>query len=71
VLQRVPITYDPAYWSLVFPVGMYCVATFLLEKATGIAQLAAIPPLVIDAALLAWALAFFGALRALARSLRG
>ena len=46
VLQRVPIVYDPQYWSLVFPLGMYAVATFMLEKATGITLLAVIPSLV-------------------------
>jgi len=30
VVERVPVTYDPQYWSLVFffPLGMYTVATF-------------------------------------------
>src|SRR6185295_6652376 len=69
-LQRVPIAYDPQYWSLVFPLGMYSVATFNLEKATGIAFLGAIPPLAFAAALLAWLLTFVGMLRALGRVLR-
>jgi tellurite resistance protein TehA-like permease len=33
VVQRVPIRYDPQYWSLVFPLGMYAVATLRLEGA--------------------------------------
>ena len=32
-VERVPIRYDPQYWSLVFPLGMYSVATFRLEAA--------------------------------------
>ena len=32
-VQRVPIRYDPQYWSLVFPLGMYSVATFRLGAA--------------------------------------
>ncbi|HVQ28610.1 MAG TPA: tellurite resistance/C4-dicarboxylate transporter family protein [Vicinamibacteria bacterium] len=66
VLQRVPIVYNPQYWSLVFPLGMYSVATFMLEKATGLAPLRVIPALFLYPALLAWALALTGLLRALA-----
>ena len=32
-VQRVPIRYDPQYWSLVFPLGMYAAATFRLGAA--------------------------------------
>ena len=34
VFCRVPIRYDPALWSLVFPLGMYSVATFRFSLAT-------------------------------------
>lgn len=34
VIRRVPINYDPALWSLVFPLGMYSVATFRFSLAT-------------------------------------
>jgi tellurite resistance protein TehA-like permease len=71
VLQRVPISYDPQYWSLVFPLGMYTVATFMLEKATGLTLLAPVPPLVLYPALLAWLLTFTGTLRALGGVLLG
>jgi hypothetical protein len=27
VVERVPVTYYPHYWSLVFPLGMYTVAS--------------------------------------------
>lgn len=69
VLQRVPIAYDAQYWSLVFPLGMYAVATFMLERATGLTFLAVIPPFVLYPALLAWLLTFAGTLRAAARTL--
>lgn len=32
-VERVPIRYDPQYWSLVFPLGMYAASTFRLEAA--------------------------------------
>jgi tellurite resistance protein TehA-like permease len=71
VLQRVPIVYSPQYWSLVFPLGMYSVGSFMLEKATGLAPLRGIPALFMYPALLAWALTFSGLLRVLAGRLAG
>lgn len=61
--KRVPLTYDPQYWGLVFPLGMYTASTFQLGKATGVPILFAIPHYFIYAALLAWALTFAGLLR--------
>src|SRR5262249_35225901 len=71
VLRGVRIVYDPQYWSLVFPLGMYSVATFILGKATGLTLLAPIPAVVVYPALLAWLLTFVGTLRALGRVLFG
>ena len=34
VICRIPLSYSPALWSLVFPLGMYSVATFRLSLAT-------------------------------------
>lgn len=34
LISRVPLTYAPTIWSLVFPLGMYSVATFRLSLAT-------------------------------------
>lgn len=34
VICRVPLRYDPALWSLVFPLGMYSVATYRFSLAT-------------------------------------
>jgi hypothetical protein len=35
VVERIPLTYDPQYWSLVFQLGMYTVATLMFANATG------------------------------------
>jgi tellurite resistance protein TehA-like permease len=33
LIRRVPLRYDPGLWSMVFPLGMYCVASEALGKA--------------------------------------
>lgn len=64
-VQRVPIRYDPQYWSLVFPLGMFTVATILFEKASGLTMLHSIPQITICLAWVAWAATFVGMLRSL------
>jgi tellurite resistance protein TehA-like permease len=60
LLQRVPLRYDPQYWSLVFPLGMYGVATFRMTAALGVGFLSWVPKLFLAVALLAWALTLVG-----------
>ena len=62
VIERVPITYDAQYWSLVFPLGMYTVATFVFANATGISFLLIIPHIFVYIAMLAWAITLGGML---------
>ena len=68
-VQKVPLTYHPQYWSLVFPLGMFAAATFQLSRASGIGFLAVVPRVFVWIALGAWTLTFMGMMRELARAL--
>jgi tellurite resistance protein TehA-like permease len=68
VVKRVPLRYHPAYWALVFPIGMYGVATFRMSDVTDLDVLDRLPPLALALALIAWTAAFVGLVVTLARS---
>lgn len=71
LVRRFPLRYDPLYWGAVFPLGMYTAATFRLARALDVPFLQSIPSRFIAVALAAWALAFVGLARDLARAARG
>jgi tellurite resistance protein TehA-like permease len=62
-VKRVPLVYDPQYWSLVFPLGMFTVATFMLIRALDLPFLIAIPRFFVWISLAAWFVTFIGVLR--------
>ncbi len=64
-VRKVAIVYDPAYWALVFPLGMYAACTLMFAKATAWPLPVIIPQAFFAAALVAWSLAFFGLLRSM------
>lgn len=62
LVKRYPLTYDPQYWGMVFPLGMYTTCTFRLSQALELPFLMAIPSFFIYIALIAWAAVFAGLL---------
>ncbi|MGH6788959.1 MAG: tellurite resistance/C4-dicarboxylate transporter family protein [Pseudolabrys sp.] len=54
-IRRVPIRYTPMLWSLVFPLGMYAVASLRLSDAAGVPLLTTLSEAMVWIALAAWA----------------
>ncbi|WP_412771649.1 tellurite resistance/C4-dicarboxylate transporter family protein [Nitrobacter sp.] len=67
--RRFPLRYDPAYWSAVFPLGMYTVCTYEMASAMRLEFLRPIADVFVYAALLAWTAAFIGLVKKLASNL--
>ncbi len=66
-IQRFPLRYEPGYWSMVFPLGMYATCTWAYAES---AQLSFLKPLTYVSLLcawLAWTLTSLGMLHALWR----
>lgn len=69
-VRRVPIDYRPVLWSIVFPLGMYAVATLRLSRLAEVARLAPWSTAMTFIALAAWAATAAALLIASYRSLR-
>ncbi len=69
--KRFRLSYDPQYWGMVFPLGMYTTCTFQLSKAIQVPFLMAIPEYFVYVALLAWLAAFAGMVAMLVKSMVG
>jgi len=60
IVRRLPLRYHPSYWALVFPLGMYGVATFKMRAVVELDELAWVPKVAFAVALAAWTAAFVG-----------
>jgi tellurite resistance protein TehA-like permease len=67
---RVPLTYTPMFWSLVFPLGMYALASLRLSLAADFPPLGTISLAMAWLALAAWAATALGLVIASWRSFR-
>lgn len=63
--KHFPLRYDPGYWGMVFPLGMYTVCTFQLANAIGFFPLLIIPRYFIYLALVAWLVVAVGLVHSL------
>lgn len=63
IVRRHPLSYDPQYWGMVFPLGMYAAATSRLAEVLSLAPLAAASRGFLPVAIVAWAATLLGLVR--------
>jgi tellurite resistance protein TehA-like permease len=69
--KRLPFVYDPLYWGMVFPLGMYTTCTYRLAEVTGLTFLRPIPQYLVFIALFVWLIVFAGLVHVVIAGLSG
>jgi tellurite resistance protein TehA-like permease len=70
LVKRVPLSYESALWSMVFPLGMYAAAGYAFGAAAGFAALELVARIEVWFGLTAWVAVFAGMLVAGLRAIR-
>ena len=60
IIKRIPLTYDPQFWGMVFPLGMYTTSTLMLGRVISVPFLEEIAKWFVYVALFAWLVTFVG-----------
>ena len=60
IIKRIPLTYDPQFWGMVFPLGMYTTSTLMLGRVISVPFLEEIAKWFVYVALFAWLVTFGG-----------
>ncbi len=68
-VKRIPVRYDPLYWSMVFPLGMYSLCTLHMAQSMDLPFLLPLGRAFFYLALFAWAITFYGMIRRLGSGL--
>ncbi len=66
VVRGFPLRYDPLYWGMVFPLGMYSACTFRLAEIIAVQQLFLVAWIFLWAGCIAWTVVFGGMIHHLA-----
>ncbi|MED3553964.1 tellurite resistance/C4-dicarboxylate transporter family protein [Cytobacillus praedii] len=64
-----PLTYDPQFWGMAFPLAMYTTSTLQLAKALEVPFLIVIPKFMVFIASFAWAAVFLGLIHHIYRNI--
>jgi len=70
-LHRVPLRYVPSLWSMVFPIGMFAVASLSLGEADALPAAGAVGGVALIVAVIVWAVVSIGMLHRLLTVLAG
>lgn len=70
VVHRFPLTYDPQYWGMAFPLAMYTTSTWQLAEALELSFLTIIPQIMVVIAAIVYVVVFLGFLHHIYRDMQ-